>query len=54
MLVQDIKTGEWYDPQAKFNELLVQQPWVIDVIAKLIRESYDDGVRDQLNNRARD
>jgi len=26
MMVQDKKTGEWYDPEQKFKELL-EQPW---------------------------
>ena len=26
MMVQDRKTGEWYDPEVKFQELM-EQPW---------------------------
>jgi hypothetical protein len=26
MMVQDKRTGQWYDPEAKFKELLAQ-PW---------------------------
>lgn len=34
MLVQDRKTGQWYDPQAEFEKLLAQQ-WVIDIMIRL-------------------
>ena len=34
MLIQDRKTGEWYDPDKKFWELMKQQ-WVIDIMKRL-------------------
>jgi hypothetical protein len=34
MMVQDKKTGVWYDPQAKFKELLAQQ-WFLAVMKRM-------------------
>ena len=33
-LVQDRKTGEWYDPKAKFDEMM-NKPEIVDVLKRL-------------------
>lgn len=33
-LIQDRKTGQWYDPEAKFKELLAQQ-WFVEVLKRM-------------------
>jgi hypothetical protein len=44
-LVQDKKTGEWYDPQEKFQELL-QQDWFRDQMRRMKDEAWEEGMRD--------
>ena len=34
MLVQDRKTGQWYDPQAEFDKLFTQA-WVIKQLKRM-------------------
>ena len=34
MMVQDKKTGQWYDPEVEFQKLLRQQ-WFSDVMKRL-------------------
>jgi hypothetical protein len=34
MLVQDKKTGKWYDPKEKFKELQ-NQPWFIALLKRM-------------------
>ena len=34
MMVQDKRTGEWYDPEVKFKELL-EQPWFQEQLIRM-------------------
>ena len=34
MLIKDLKTGKWYDPEVEFQKMLRQQ-WFIDVMKRL-------------------
>lgn len=43
MLIQDSKTGEWFDPEVKFQELM-QEPWFRQ---QILRQSMkDQGYKD--------
>lgn len=42
-LVQDRKTGVWYDPQAKWEELR-QEPWFLAQLQRMHEQSFDAGV----------
>jgi hypothetical protein len=42
MLVQDRKTGHWYDPQEKMEELM-RMPWFIEQMKRMKSESFDKG-----------
>jgi hypothetical protein len=33
-LVQDRKTGEWYDPEQRLKELF-DKPWFVDIMKRL-------------------
>ena len=34
MMVQDKKTGQWYDPEKEFDKLFTMQ-WFIDIMKRL-------------------
>lgn len=42
MLVQDRKTGRWYDPKEKMDELM-QAPWFIEQMKRMKDESFSKG-----------
>jgi hypothetical protein len=42
MLVQDRKTGRWYDPDEKMKELM-QMPWFIDQMKRMNDVSFNKG-----------
>ncbi len=44
-MVQDRKTGEWYNPEAKFKELM-QEDWFITQMRRMKDESWEEGVTD--------
>ena len=47
-MVQDKKTGVWYDPAAKFAELM-QEDWFIAQMRRMKDEAWEEGMRDAIN-----
>jgi hypothetical protein len=49
MLVQDRKTGRWYDPKEKMKELM-EAPWFIEQMKRMkdasFRKGYEKGLAD--------
>lgn len=43
MMVQDKRTGEWYDPEVKFQELM-EQPWFQEQMIRM--RLRDQGYKD--------
>jgi hypothetical protein len=44
-MVQDRKTGEWYNPQEKWEEVQAQ-PWFIAQLKRMKDEAWEEGYRD--------
>lgn len=42
MLVQDRKTGRWYDPKEQMDELM-EAPWFIEQMKRMKDGSFDKG-----------
>lgn len=48
-MVQDKKTGEWYNPREKWNELK-QQPWFVDQLRRMKDEAWEEGMTDMIRD----
>jgi hypothetical protein len=48
MLVQDRKTGRWYDPDEKMKELM-QMPWFIEQMKRMKDVSFNRGILESFN-----
>ena len=46
-MVQDKKTGVWYDPAAKFAELM-QEDWFIAQMRRMKDEAWEEGMNDAM------
>ncbi len=46
-MVQDRKTGEWYNPQQKWEELK-QQDWFVAQLKRMKDEAWEEGMRDTI------
>ena len=44
-MVQDRKTGEWYNPQEKFRELM-ETDWFQDQMRRMKDEAWEEGMTD--------
>jgi hypothetical protein len=49
MLVQDRKTGRWYDPEEKMKELM-QAPWFIEQMKRMKDKAFSKGYAEGLND----
>ena len=47
-MVQDKKTGEWYNPQEKFRELL-ETDWFQAQMRRMKDEAWEEGMRDAIS-----
>jgi len=45
VMVQDKKTGVWFDPVEKFNELM-EQDWFKAQMRRMKDEAWEEGMRD--------